>query len=180
MTPALILTPILLFLLSLAFILPILLRLHRSCGRDKVATEWLVNFSAEPYRPMEALLDHEDFAFLTSQPGFDLALYKKLRRERLRIFRQYLNRLILDFNRLHAGALGLLALAPGDNSQVFGRLVKLKWSFSLAVLRAEGNYLLCCAGYRTLTVQALILRLEEMTTQTSAILAMPSAQAIIG
>ena len=179
MTPTLVLVLVSLVVPSLAFILRILFRIHRSCGKTTLDTDWLVNFSAEPYRPMEALLGQEDFAFLSRQPGFDLALHKKLRRERLRIFRQYLNRLIVDFHRLHSGALALLALAPGDNSHVFARLVKLKWSFRLAVLRAETNYLLCCAGYRTLTVQALILRLEEMTAQTGAILAMPSAQAAV-
>lgn len=129
---------------------------------------------------MQRLFDEEDFAFLSRQPGFDLTLYKKLRRERLRIFRQYLNRLIGDFNRLHAGARRLLADTPGEHSDLLMRLVKLKWNFSVAVFRAEGNYLLCCAGFRTLAVRALIVRLEEMTAQASAILAMQAAQALIG
>jgi hypothetical protein len=180
LTPVLVLTPLLLFLLSLIFIVRVLFRLHRPFRQIKIEKEWIENFSAAPYRPMLALLDAEDFAFLSRQPGFDLALYKKLRRERLRIFRQYMNRLIADFNRLHAWARGLAVNAQGDNSALLGRLVKLKLSFSVAVFRAEANYLLCCLGYRTLGVRTLLLSLEEMTAQASAILALQSAQSIVG
>ncbi len=181
MTPVLVLTPALLILvLSLWFTLRVLLRLHRPIRSDEASLEWLTSFSADRYHPMQRLFDDEDFAFLSRQPGFDLALYRKLRRERLRIFWEYLDRLISDFNRLHAGTRLLLAATPGEHSELLVRLVKLKWSFSAAVLRAEINYLLCCAGFRTLAVRALIVRLEEMTAQASAILAMQTAQALIG
>jgi len=58
---------------------------------EEITPEWLENFSTSVYHPMEGLLADEDFRFLSRQPGFDLSLYRKLRRERLRIFRQYLN-----------------------------------------------------------------------------------------
>jgi hypothetical protein len=124
---------------------------------------------------MQRLLSEEDFNFLSRQPGFDLSLYRKLRRDRLHIFRQYLNRLIGDFNRLHAVARVLLAGSQEDQSELALRLVWLKLRFSAAVLKTEANYLLCYLGYRSLPARSLISRLEEMNAHVSAIAAAQAA-----
>ncbi len=118
---------------------------------------------------MQGLLSKEDFTFLSRQPGFDFSLYKKLRRERLRIFQQYLSRLIIDFNRLHTAACTLLAHSGEDRSDLFTRLIFLKLRFTVAVIQAEASYTLCCAGFRSLAVRGLILRLEEMSAQLSSL-----------
>jgi hypothetical protein len=112
---------------------------------------------------MENLLSGEDFAFLYRQPGFDFALYRKFRKDRLRIFRQYLNRMIADFNRLHLAARVLISQSEGDHSAVLQKLIWLKIRFSVSVLQAESRYVLCCLGLRTLTVRKLIAELEEMS-----------------
>lgn len=147
----------------------IVLKLHGRCSMEEITPEWLASFSVSSYQPMHALLCEEDFSFLSRQPGFDLLLYKKFRRDRLRIFRQYMNRLIADYNRLHMAARMLLAATPGDQSDMMTHLIRLKINFSAAVLRAEANYLLCCVGFRTLAVRALIIRLEELSTEVAAI-----------
>lgn len=118
---------------------------------------------------MRGLLSSEDFAFLSRQPGFDLSLYRKFRRERLHIFRQYLSRLIVDFNRLHTTACVLMAHSDQDRSDLLTRLVRVKLRFTVAVLQTEASYLLCCMGSRTLAVRGLILRLEEMNAHLTAI-----------
>lgn len=146
-----------------------MLQLYRRSKSDEVTPEWLAGFSVSVYGPMQRLFHEEDFAFLSRQPGFDLRLYKKFRRERLRIFRQYMNRLIGDYNRLHVAARMLLAASSEDHSEMMGHLIRLKVNFTVTVFRAEANYLLCCAGYRTLVVRALIMRLEELNAQVAAI-----------
>lgn len=175
MTPVLYVTPVLLFGLTLAFIVRVVCKLQRGFRKDEPTAEWVANFSIAAYQPMQRLFCEEDFAFLSSQPGFDLTLYKKFRRERLRIFRQYMNRLISDYNRLHAAARMILATtsatSPLDQSEMLSRLIKLKFDFSLAVFQAEANYLLCRAGFRTLAVRTLVLRLEELSAQVIAIYA---------
>ena len=118
---------------------------------------------------MHTLFDDDDFAFLSRQPGFDLHLYRKLRKERLRIFRQYLKRVVSDYDRLHKSARLLVAEDHDEHSDVLAELIRLKLIFSWTVLRARSNYLLCCFGYRTLAVRALIVRLEDLSTQLSAI-----------
>lgn len=172
---ALILTPLLILACCSGLAASVLFRLYRRCRVDEITPEWVESFSAGSYRPMEALLAREDFAFLSRQPGFDLALYRKLRRERLLIFRQYLNRLILDFNRLHLATRILVAHAPQDASELVTRLVWLKFRFALALMRTEFSYALCYVGFRTLAVRALIAHLEEMNAQLISISAAQAA-----
>jgi hypothetical protein len=171
----LILVLVLLFGTYVALITPTLRRLCRPCKVDEFTPQWLERFSAHSYDPMEQLLNPEDFAFLSRQPGFDFALYRKLRRDRLRIFRQYLNRMIGDFNRLHAVARMLTAHSPEDQSEMFTRLIWLKVRFSLAVLRAESRYLCCFIGARSVSVRELILQLDELSGQVTAMSTMQSA-----
>lgn len=171
MHSALVLTPLLLGCLSLALILPVLFKLCKKCTVDDITPEWLENFSPSTYYPMEGLLAEEDFKFLCRQPGFDLSLYRKLRRDRLRIFQQYLSRLIIDFNRLHAAARAILASSSEDCSELVSQLIWLRIRFSMAVLRVQANYALCLVGFRSLATGALIVRLEEMSAQLTSIAA---------
>lgn len=160
---------------SLILVTPMLVKLWTRCRLEEITSEWLENFSPSLYYPMQGLLADEDFRFLSGQPGFDLSLYKKLRRERLHIFRQYLTRLILDFNRLHAAARVLLAHAQEDRSELVTQLMILKWRFSWAVVQAEASYLVCWLGFRSLAARAVISRLEEMSTQLNLIAAQQAA-----
>ena len=89
LAPALVLIPVLSLVAALAYSLPVLFGLFRKCTAEDITPEWLENFSVSTYSVMEGLLDDRDFDFLSRQSGFDLSLYRKLRRERLSIFRQY-------------------------------------------------------------------------------------------
>jgi hypothetical protein len=167
--------PLLVFAVCVAFVAPVLSKLFRTCRIEEITPEWLENFSTSVYHPMEGLLADEDFTFLSRQPGFDLSLYRKLRRERLRIFRQYLARLVSDFNRLHLVTRVLIAQSSEDRSELVSKLIWLKIRFSIALLRAEVSYLLCRLGLSSLAVRGLILRLEEMHAQLSAVSAAQAA-----
>jgi hypothetical protein len=169
MSVGLIFTPVVLFLLTSVFLVPVLFRLLRRSDLAEVTPEWLENFTTASYYPMEGLLAEEDFRFLSRQPGFDFSLYRKLRADRLRIFRQYLNRLIGDFNRLHAVARFLVAQGNEDHSDVAGQLILLRLRFSVSVLRVEASYLLCRFGWRSVAIGNLIARLEDMSGQLNAI-----------
>lgn len=177
MSVALIFTPVVVFLLTVAFLVPILVRLARPTKLEEVTPEWLENFTPAAYYPMEGLLADEDFRFLSHQPGFDLSLYRKLRADRLRIFRQYLNRLIADFNRLHAVARFFVSQDTEDRSGALKQLIWLRLRFSVSVLRVEASYLLCRFGNRALALGSLIARLEDMSGQLNAISAARPAAA---
>jgi hypothetical protein len=141
----------------------------RKTAAEEITVDWLESFSVSAYYPMEDLLSDDDFVFLSRQPGFDESLYRKLRRDRLSIFRQYLLRLILDFNRLHAAARRLLALSEFDRSAEVSKLMSLKFRFSLAVLQAQCSYLLCFVGFRFLAARRLIAALETMSLELAAL-----------
>jgi hypothetical protein len=159
--------PVLIFLPFLVFAVPVIVRLLRPCRMSEITPEWLENFQASSYYPMNGLLAADDFQFLTRQPGFESSLVRKLRRDRLIIFRQYLNRLVADFNRLHKVAILVVTQTNQDNSEVFMRLIKLRIRFSLTVLRVEFCYSLCRLGVGSLSVGALLAQFDEMASQLS-------------
>ncbi|HEY3938507.1 MAG TPA: hypothetical protein VGL97_13815 [Bryobacteraceae bacterium] len=161
--------PVILAVFFLIFVVPVIVRLLRCGTGDEITAEWLENFSTATYFPMAGLLSDEDFRFLSRQPGFDFLLYRKLRRDRLRIFRQYLNRLIGDFNRLHQVARLFVAASQEDHSALLGRLIWLRVRFSFSVLRVEAAYLCCRFGFHAVVVSGLIARLDEMSRQLNAL-----------
>ncbi|MBV8833315.1 MAG: hypothetical protein JO108_29315 [Acidobacteriaceae bacterium] len=161
----LVLVPLIAGGLFIVLLAPILYKLLKAYRVEDVSPEWLESFSAQSYHAMQNLLAKDDFQFLSQQPGFDLSLYRKLRRERLHIFQQYLACIILDFNKLHVTARFLLAQSKEDHSELVSRLVWLKVKFSLSVVRAECNYLLCYLGYRSLAAQSVVQHLEQMSSQ---------------
>jgi hypothetical protein len=167
----LVLTPLVLFVAILLFLLPVLARLLRQCHLNDVTPEWLESFSPHAYQPMEFLLAEEDFDFLMRQPGFEASLQKKLKRERILIFQQYLHRLISDFNRLDVYARYLIAQSQVDQSNVLARLVWLRIRFSFTVLRVEASLLLSYFGYQPRLVSQAIARLDEMNGYVRAIAA---------
>jgi hypothetical protein len=167
----LVLTPLVLFVAILILLLPVLARLVRQCHLSDVTPEWLESFSPLTYQPMEFLLAEEDFEFLVRQPGFEASIHKKLKRERILIFRQYLNRLIADFNRLHVYARYLITQSQMDQSNVLAGLVWLRIRFSFTVLRVEASLLLAYVGYQPHVVSQAIARLDEMNGYLRAIAA---------
>lgn len=154
-------------LIGTCFVLlaPMLARLFKGCAAEDITPEWLASFSPSVYYPMHGLLANEDFQFLARQPGFDLSLYRKLRRERMLIFRQYLGRLVSDFNKLHAYALLVLSHGDTDQSTLVKRLAILRLRFTLSVVSAEFSYYLCVLGIGSLATRSVVARLEELSAQ---------------
>lgn len=144
---------------------PVVFRLFQPCSFNEIPREWLEEFTPSSYYPMRRLLSDEDFQFLARQPGFDLSLYRKLRRERLLIFRQYLRRLIRDFNRLYTVTRTLISQQEEDHSDLAVKLMKLRVRFMFSVLSAECSYVLCWMGVKTIVATAMLARLEEMSAE---------------
>ncbi len=176
MTSALVFSALCAVCTVLVFVARILSKLYRNCSVEELTPEWAENFSVSYYDPMVGLLSDEDFQFLARQPGFDFALRRKLRRERLAIFRGYLHKLISDFNRLHLAIRLIVSRQVQDNSHLVGQLIWLKIRFSLCLMRVEMSYGLCWLGLRTIRVSDLVYYLEEMSAQMKAVSAIQGAQ----
>jgi hypothetical protein len=154
---------------ALVFVARILRKLYKNPSVEELTPEWAESFSVSYYAPMVGLLSDEDFQFLARQPGFDFALRRKLRKERLQIFRGYLRKLVCDFNRLHLAIRLSIARQPRDHSALVTQLIWLKVRFSISLLRVEVSYLLCWMGVRTIHVGSLVSYLEEMSAKFQAI-----------
>lgn len=163
MSAPLVIAPLVLFLTIFLVLLPVVTRLLRQCHLADITPEWLESFSPVAYRPMELLLADEDFNFLIQQPGFESSISKKLRQDRVRIFKQYLHRLISDFNRLHVYARYLISQGERDQSVLLSRLVWLRLRFSLTVLRIQLSLFLAYFGLQPRLVTQAIAQLDEMT-----------------
>jgi len=159
-----VIAPLALFIGLLVFLFPVLSRLLRQCHLAEVTPEWLESFTPVTYRPMELLLAEEDFNFLLRQPGFESSIGKKLRQDRVRIFRQYLHRLIADFNRLHVYSRYLISQSQEDQSALVSRLVWLRLRFSGTVMRLELSLFLAYFGFQPRLVSRAIAQLDEMST----------------
>lgn len=144
-------------------ILSVMRRIFLKTEIKEITPEWLEEFSPDRYRSMASLLANDDFVFLSRQPGFDLSLYRKLRRERLAIFRQYLDRLVMDFKRLHLTARLLTAESEVESSEVAARLFRIQWQFNLALIQTEFEYTLCRFGLAAVNVQRLITPLNALS-----------------
>ena len=165
MTSALVLSVCCALCIVLVFVARILRKLYRNCSVEELTPEWLENFSIAYYEPMVELLSDEDFEFLARQPGFDFRLRRKLRRERLLIFREYLRKLISDFHRLHLAIRLMISRSTEDHSDVVSHLMWLKFRFSVSILRVEVSYLLCWLGLRKMYASDLVHYLEQMNAQ---------------
>jgi hypothetical protein len=160
---ALALAPVLILFPVLAFLVPVLIRLLRHSQPCELTVEWFENFQVSTYAPMRGLLDQDDFQFLSRQPGFDPSLYRKLRRDRLRIFREYLNRLVVDYNRLHTLASFVVSQSKEDQSKLFAQLLSLRFHFWVSTMRVELSYLFCHLGARSVSTGRILQQMEEIS-----------------
>ncbi len=175
LTSLFVLVPFVVAGISIVLLAPVLNSLFSSSCAGDISPEWLESFSPVTYLPMEGLLSGEDFGFLSRQPGFDLSLYRKLRHERLVIFRQYLRRMISDFNRLHATARVLVAQSSEDRSDLLMRLITLRAKFTVAVIQTEATYYCCYLGYQSLAARAPIACLEQMGSELKLLSALTAS-----
>ena len=155
--------------LALALLLVLFVFLFRALAatpdRTTCSLEWLDTFSLESYAPMRRLLDNDDIAFLSSQPGYRPAIGKRLMAERRKIFRGYLRLLILDFNQLIGLGKLMLVCAAEDRSALAQALWRQKLSFYCAVLAIQCKLALYPFGWSSVPVHQLVQVLETMRHQ---------------
>jgi hypothetical protein len=127
------------------------------------------------YRPMERLLQEEDFRFLSSQPGFSARIGRRFRSERRRIFRAYLRSLCADFSRVSKACQLLIIHAAEDRGDLAKGIIRQRLLFTLGICAVEGRLLLHAAGVGTVDVRGLVGSLEAMQAQIQMLLTPPQA-----
>jgi len=132
----------------------------------------------EKYRPMERLLQEEDFRFLAAQDGFSPQLGSRLRTERRQIFRGYLRHLRNDFGKISRALQVLILHSAEDRGDLAEAVIRQRVLFGLGMLAVEGRLLLHAAGVGTVDVQGLLGSLETMQTQMRLLLTPPATAAV--
>jgi len=124
--------------------------------------DWLEDFSAATYRPMERLLSDRDTAFLAAQDGFEPAIARRLRRQRIAIFQSYVAGMIRDFHRLLRVARFIAVYSTQDQTPFASSLWRLRWSFYRSVIAVEIRVALSVAGIGTVNTRPLIAAVERL------------------
>ena len=155
----------------------LLYRTLASRQNSNVSADQLVAISPEKYRPMERLLQEEDFRFLSSQPGFSPQLGRRFRTERRRIFRGYLRNLSMDFGRVSSACQMLIVHAADDRGDLAKSLMRLRVTFGLGMVAIEGRLLLHAAGLGAVDVRSLVESLAAMQSQIQVLLTPPQTAA---
>ncbi len=127
-----------------------------------VSVDWISDLSATRYRPMERLLNEEDYRFLASQPGCDRRTLRKVRTERRRLFRGYLVCLSRDFGRVVAALRLLITYSAQDRPDLAKIVYKQQALFALGMLAVQWRLALHACGLGTVDVSALIRGMECM------------------
>jgi hypothetical protein len=129
-------------LLLVTFVL-LLRRMDSRSRLAPVTPAWVNQLSLERYKPMERLLREDDYRFLASQKGFHPTIARKLRAQRLHIFREYLRWLDRDFGQVARAMQMLMMSSPRDRPDLAVFLLKQQFLFRVKFL-----FLLRLAGVR--------------------------------
>jgi len=167
--------------LSLAPVALALVFLYRKLSSQpdsEVAVDQCLVLSLEKYRPMERLLQEDDFRFLAAQPGFSPQLGRRFRTERRRIFRGYLRNLRKDFGRVSLAFRVLIVHSVEDRGDLAASLMRTRAMFVLGMRAVEGRRLLHAAGVGLVAVSSLVASLGTMQTQMRLMLTPPQTAAV--
>ncbi len=137
-------------------------RLASPAKAELVSTEWLSRFSVAKYRPMERLFSDADYRFLERQRGFNPGIARRLRRERMRVFRGYLRCLKSDYRKLESMIALYMANSPVDRPDLAWGLVQRRVQFGFAMLAAEWRLRLYGLGLQPSDTRRLVVALDDM------------------
>jgi len=127
-----------------------------------VSVDWINDLSTARYRPMERLLNEEDYRFLAGQPGFDKMMLRRIRSERRKVFRGYLACLSRDFSLVGAALRLMTMYSAQDRPDLAGILYKQQALFALGMLGVQWRLLLHACGLGTVDVRGLVRAMESM------------------
>jgi hypothetical protein len=140
--------------------------LVRRLGSDHqllpVTIDWLNELSTLRYRPMLRLLDAADFQFLRAQKGFTPEMEKRLRRQRVQTFREYLRLLEADFDRVSSALRLILAQSAQDRPELAALVLQRRLSFALGLIEVHCRLALFGLGWSGVDVSGLIQLFDGM------------------
>jgi hypothetical protein len=136
-------------------------------------------FLASRYKPMDRLLDPLDYRFLQSQAGHSRRIVRRLRGQRVDIFRGYVRCLARDFSRVSSALKLVMVHSSVDCSALEGLLLKQRMLFSMHMMSIEASLALYSFGLSvpTVDVQRLVDALDALRIQVQVLAAAPQPSA---
>lgn len=145
--------------------------LEESTSGDAMGSD-RVSF-ADYYRPMTRILDSREFQSSRMLSGLTAADIARFRESRISAFRNYLNEMRLDFNRIEFKLRYLLLAATQDEAVLVTNLNRLKSTFQMQLLRVEFQLFLFRFGWAVVDVSCLV---ETLAQLESSLVRKPSAR----
>ena len=128
-------------------------------------TGWFDEVSTERYLPMVHLLSEDDLSFLRQQPGFTPRMEKRLRRDRCRAFRAYLQSMQVDFSRICTALKLIILQSRQDRPDLASALVRSQAKFAWAMTIANLNVSLYRLGISGPDMTGLLSVFEGMRVE---------------
>lgn len=132
--------------------------------------EWISELETDRYRPMLRLLADDDLNFLRSQPGFTPAMAKRLRAQRIRLFRDYLGNLENDFNRVCSLLKVILVQSNEDREDLAGLILRNQITFVLGMVRIRASIMLYSLGICSIDVSDLLKLFNGLRVEAHALI----------
>jgi hypothetical protein len=165
---------ILLFILAGLFLL--VFRKLLSEAALPVEDDWLQQLSPMRYRPMERLLDPGEYRRLEAHPAFTPKMRRQFRSQRVRIFREYLRCLSLDYNRVCKMIRLVIVQSSHDRSDLAQLLIRQRLTFTMRLVMAEFQLTLHVCGVGSVDTAKLVAALDGMRLELNSLVqAQPAA-----
>ena len=134
-----------------------------------LTAEWVEELSVERYRPMLRLLDHGDVRVIERQPGVAPETVAQFRRERSRIFREYLRRLHGDFASVCLALKVVMLQSEIDRPDLASTLVRAQVRFSVGIVSAQVHLVLYELGIGNVDVRNLLALFDHMRLELQSL-----------
>jgi hypothetical protein len=130
-----------------------------------VTAEWVEELSVERYQPMLRLLDDRDVRALERITGVGPEKVAQFRRERARLFREYLKRLNGDFASVCLALKVIMLQAEVDRPDLAGTLLRAQFRFAAGMVSVQVHLALYELGIGNVQVQGLLTLFDSMRLQ---------------
>jgi hypothetical protein len=130
-------------------------------------------FSRERYRAMERLLDEADGKFISSHPGCTRQIEKQFRKQRIRIFRAYLQLLSTDFHRVCKALKYYMAACRVDRSDLAALVIKEQFRFAVSLACVEFKLTVYATGWSGMDASRLMRSVDAMRERMQSLAALP-------
>jgi len=128
---------------------------------------WVAEFDLERYRGLAELFRRDDFDFLEAQPGYVPAIAARLRADRIKIARGYLDRLEREIRVLLNTANRMAVRSSEDVNDFSAFLLKREVSFAVTLTLLRSRLFLMSAGIRRpIPFDDLLNSLQPLVTQS--------------